>query len=113
MKRKEARRTNPFYVLLVLVGCTFVVTACAYGVMAFSDVAVSNSGEQLSPHSLNALLDRHGMVALLTQVVLLGVFSVAAMGTDQYWQRRDGSLDHSTSARNENLRKENTKGDLV
>ncbi len=100
MKRKATKRANPFYVLLVLVGLTFLVTACAYGVMAFTDVAVSASGEQLSPNGLNAFMDRHGMVTLLVQVVLLGLFAVAAMGTDEYWQRVDARSDQPADETN-------------
>ena len=32
---KAREPVNPFYVLLVLLGIVFLVTACAYGVMAY------------------------------------------------------------------------------
>jgi uncharacterized membrane protein len=77
--------TNPFYPLLVAVSIVFVITACAYCVMAFS--AISPRGGH-SAHPLLTFLDRHGMVLLMAEVAVLAAVSLLAMGTDRYWDRR-------------------------
>ena len=79
---------NPFYVLLVIVGIAFVVSACAFGVMAYRGVSLGRSGEPLAAGGLMAFMDQHGMILLGAQVLLLGLFTVGAIGTDEFWQRR-------------------------
>jgi len=86
-KRKST--TNPFYPLLVVLGLAFVVTACAFGVMAFRDISILGE-EPDSDGGLIGFMTRHGMTLLGVEVVLLGTCTVAAIGTDQYWQRRNG-----------------------
>lgn len=105
-KRKSA--INPFYVLLVLFGLVFFVTACAYGVMAFRAVSHAShkgfGGSSISggkmestpagptistePSQLMEFLDQHGMELLGIELVLLALATFAAMGTDSYWTRR-------------------------
>ncbi|MCI0492916.1 MAG: hypothetical protein L0Z07_08265 [Planctomycetes bacterium] len=84
--RKSA---NPFYVLLLLAGIAFAITATAYGVMAFRE---SRAGGQANvaeePHPLIAWMSRHGDAALLTELGFLAAFTIGAIGTDQFWQRR-------------------------
>ncbi len=84
---------NPFYVLLVIVGTAFVVTAFAYGLMAFNTVhptsVPSDSSVIPNPnHPLWQMLRRHGNQLLLWEVALLSVFTLAAMVTDTYWSGR-------------------------
>ena len=84
---KGKQPVNPFYVLLVVVGVVFFVTACAYGMMAFR--AIQPGGEAAGSDSgLLAFLNRYGMPLLLGEVALLAVVCFAAMATDQYWTRR-------------------------
>ena len=83
----EPKPFNPFYAVLVVVGVAFVVTACAYGVMTVRG---------LDPHAadeggLVGLMDRHGLSILVAELVLLGVLTVLAIGTDNYWTARTGS----------------------
>ncbi len=83
---KKKLGANPFYVVLLLVGVVFVVTACAYCVMAFTGakgVKVSESGSQLL-----VFLDRRGGLLLGVEVLVLAVASFAAMATDSFWSRR-------------------------
>jgi hypothetical protein len=80
--------TNPFYVLLVVFGVVFFVTACAYGLMAFRATAVGAPPAGESGQALMAFLDRFGMLLLAAEVALLAVASLAAMGTDSYWTHR-------------------------
>jgi hypothetical protein len=98
MKRKAAGRTNPFYVLLVAVGIAFLVTACAYGVMAYRDVAFSAADRQIASSGLIGFIDQHGMTALAVEVGLLGLFTVGAISTDSYWQRRSAAAEELSTA---------------
>lgn len=84
---------NPFYGLLLIAGIAFAVTATAYGVMAFRDArppaagAAANSAP--AEHPLMAWMSRHGEKMLLAELMLLAVFTFGAIGTDDYWQRRN------------------------
>jgi len=88
-RRKEA--FNPFYPLLVVFGVVFFVTACAYGLMAFR--AVNAGPGQETEHVMLAFLNRYGMLLLGAELALLAAASLAAMGTDSYWTRRNSSHD--------------------
>ena len=96
---------NPFYVLLVIVGTAFCLTACAYGLMAMralrpershdahavagsSGAADANSAARPGPHQLLAYMVRNGEKLLLIELAVLTVATFAAMGTDSYWIRR-------------------------
>jgi len=81
--------TNPFYVLCVLAGIAFTVTACAYGVMMLR----SNRGLDLSStapaeHPLMSFLDRYGMIILGGEVAVLAAVSLAAIMLDHYRGKR-------------------------
>jgi hypothetical protein len=114
---KKKSRTNPFYVLLVIFGVAFSLTACAYGVMAFravhgadvagfekrsaidgrwtgtsdpaSDRPASNLPAADTPagKSLLTFLDDHGAQLLGIELALLAVATFGAIGTDGYWNR--------------------------
>jgi hypothetical protein len=80
------KRRNPFYVLLVPVGAVFVVTAFAYGIMAFQ--AVNSSARAAAEHGSHPLfqwLHAHGDAAMLWEVGALAVLTLAALATDRYW----------------------------
>jgi hypothetical protein len=84
---------NPFYVLLVPVGVAFVVTAFAYGVMAFQSVSTLRGADPArNAHPLWTWLRRHGDETLLGELAVLGVLTAAAIGTDRWWSR-PGSSD--------------------
>lgn len=76
---------NPFYALLVVVGVLFVLTACAYLVMTLHEREPRIGAPA---HRLVELLDRYGLVALLVELGLLAVATVAAIATDEHWSRR-------------------------
>ena len=96
--RHSNKFANPFYSLLLVAGISFAVTATAYGVMAFRDArppAVGASMTATAEHPLMAWMSQHGEAALMTELAMLAVFTVGAIATDDYWQRRD-----ATSRRN-------------
>ena len=75
---------NPFYAALVVVGLAFALTTCAYTVMSFRELDPFAPEEQ----GLIALMKNHGLLILVSELGLLGVLTVAAIGTDDYWTRR-------------------------
>lgn len=83
-KRKS---TNPFYVLLVLAGTVFLVTALAYGVMTVRLSRPGGRSADSNPALMQLMRERGGTI-LLVELAALGVLTVAAIGTDDFWQRR-------------------------
>lgn len=89
--RRSEKFANPFYVLLVIAGVSFALTAFAYGVMTVrANAAVRTAAESPAPrqHPLMDWLNKHGDTALVTELALLAVCTFGAIGTDEYWQRR-------------------------
>jgi hypothetical protein len=83
------KRRNPFYVLLIPVGAAFVVTAFAYGIMAFQAVNVPSAHAREiasdSAHPLFQWLRTHGDAAMLWELTVLAVLTLAAIATDRVW----------------------------
>jgi hypothetical protein len=80
----QPKPMNPFYVALLPVGLVFVVTACAYVVMAM---------RTLNPHladeaGLVSVMKHHGVMIMVIELALLGAFTVAAIASDDFWVRR-------------------------
>ena len=94
--RRSRKSANPFYVLLILAGLSFAITATAYVVMAYReahahaapDVGAASTVVASDEHPLMVWMRRHGNTALLSELGLLAIFTFAAIGTDSYWQRR-------------------------
>lgn len=94
--RRSRKSANPFYVLLILAGLSFAITATAYVVMAFREAnahaePVAGAASTISSsdeHPLMQWMRRHGNAALLTELGLLAICTFAAIGTDSYWQRK-------------------------
>lgn len=83
---KPKEPINPFYLLLVVVGVLFFITACAYGVMTFQ--AARGSGlSGLGESSLNEFLKRHGEMALGIEVGVLLIATLGAMAIDRRRQQ--------------------------
>jgi hypothetical protein len=93
--RHSQRSANPFYVLLVIVGITFALTATAYGVMAFREArpagTQTQAGSIIIAHPLMAWMSQHGETTLITELALLATCTFGAIGTDDYWQRRSAA----------------------
>jgi hypothetical protein len=80
---------NPFYVLCVLAGVVFTVTACAYGVLMLqANRGLNVSGSVVAEHPLMNLLDRYGMIILGVEVAVLIAVSVSAIMLDHYRGKR-------------------------
>jgi hypothetical protein len=86
---KPKEPINPFYVLSAVVGVAFTITACAYLVLMWR----TNEGKSLASdaagvHPLMNLLDQHGLVILLVEVLLIGIVSIAAIVLDHFRGKR-------------------------
>jgi hypothetical protein len=80
----KRKRLNPFYALLVIVGLAFVVTAFAYGFMAFQQVnAVRAEAGRHAGHPLFQWLRTNGDQALVIELIAMALFTGAAIGTDR------------------------------
>lgn len=77
---------NPFYALVLIVGISFLLTACAYTVLAFLDV--QGHRETAAQSGLLNFLNEHGITLFGVELGMLCVVMVAAFATEDYWQRR-------------------------
>jgi hypothetical protein len=80
-------RANPFYVILVLVGVVFAITATAYGVMAVKQLHASQTpwAQQAKDAGFVLFMDRHGPKLMLIELGVLALATFAAIGTDSIW----------------------------
>jgi hypothetical protein len=88
--------TNPFYVLLVLAGTAFLVTALAYGVMMVRTSRPATGAAESNP-AMMQFMRTNGTKLILIELAALGVFTVAAIGTDGYWERRAAAKEAKES----------------
>jgi len=79
----QTKPTNPFYAALLVVGVVFAITACAYCVMT-----VRGLEPRPDEQGLMGVMSQHGLTILVVELVLLGVLTFAAIGTDEYWTRQ-------------------------
>ena len=94
--RRSRKFANPFYVLLLLAGLSFAITATAYVVMAYREAHAhveqlageASTVATTDEHPLMIWMRRHGNAALLSELGLLAICTFGAIGTDTYWQRR-------------------------
>ena len=97
---------NPFYVLLVPVGAAFVVTAFAYGFMAFQAVnpAPVDPSSPYAAGSLHPLLDwlrTRGDETMLVELAVLAALTVLAIAYDSWFdrsRRTEGSQQENSDA---------------
>jgi hypothetical protein len=88
--KSKRQASNPFYVVLMVVGVAFALTASAYGWSARL---------KLDPETFDrnaafiALVDRYGMVSMIVELGLLTVLTFLAIGTDEFWERRSAHRD--------------------
>ncbi|HJT34883.1 MAG TPA: hypothetical protein VJ783_22840 [Pirellulales bacterium] len=90
------RGFNPFYVLLVIVGIAFSITAFAYFVMTLKDAQAAGAADaNQAGAALLTFLDDYGAIAMAVELVLLALTTVGAISTDRYWMCRSGSNDNA------------------
>ncbi len=85
----QPKPTNPFYIVLLIAGVLFVVTACAYVVMTVNARDISRGGrENPSSQRFVEIVDRYGFAALMIELGVLAGATFGAIATDEYWTRR-------------------------
>lgn len=77
---------NPFYALVLIVGIGFLLTACAYTVLAFLDVR--GHGDTAARSGLLTFLSNYGIMLFGIELGVLCAAMVGAFATEDYWQRR-------------------------
>jgi formate hydrogenlyase subunit 3/multisubunit Na+/H+ antiporter MnhD subunit len=95
--RSKRQLTNPFYVVLMVVGVAFALTACAYGWSARLKLDAETFDRNAD---FIALVDRYGMLSMIVELALLTVLTFLAIGTDEFWERRAqhaGGIDEPPS----------------
>jgi len=120
------RIVNPFYPLIMVMGVIFFVTAFAFSTMAVrhqreSEIgwhvpkgvpsALDNGTEaSLTPHPLDRLMRRQGMLLLIVELVVLSIATFAAIGTDSFWERRSqrGILERPNGVSDRDRRLDNS-----
>jgi hypothetical protein len=76
--------TNPLYIAALPVGVLFAITACAFVVMTLK----GGDPQQGESTGLMRLLDHHGVLILIIELAVLGVLTMGAILTDDFWMRR-------------------------
>ena len=78
---------NPFYLIVVLVGVAFTVTACAYGMSTFIYMQIDNPRVP-HPDSVGWVeyVDQNGLTYMLVELVILGIATVGVLAWDSIFE---------------------------
>ncbi len=91
-------RINPFYPVLVLAGMAFAITACGFALMMVRGI---NSSGELDPETATGFipfLQEYGFTALMIELGVLALATVAAIATDEMWSDRVDQPQHRPAA---------------
>ena len=80
----QKKPTNPFYVAALPMGVLFALTACAYVVMMVR--TIGPGAEEAT--GLVQLMEQHGIHLMIAELGALGILTVAAIASDDFWTRR-------------------------
>jgi hypothetical protein len=80
---------NPFYLLLLIASCAFIVTALAYAVVPVLEQKARDMGQDPPPSPFRDSLRVDGWKWLLVEVAVMVVFGLLSMGLDRYRRYRD------------------------
>lgn len=86
MTEKEPR--NPLYLLLLLAGLAFILTALAYAVVPVLEEKARDQGVVPPPSPWRDALRQSGWKWLLWEVAALVVLGIACMGLDRFRRLR-------------------------
>lgn len=84
------KRSNPFYIALMVVGVIFAVTASAYLMMT---VRMMDPRKPLE-EGLVGLMSNYGIAIMMVELGILTILTFLAIGTDEYWT---GSAEATSS----------------
>ena len=80
---------NPFYMLLLMTSCAFIVTALAYAVVPALEQKARDMGQDPPPSPFRDSLRHDGWKWLLVQVAIMVVFGFLSMGLDRWRRYKD------------------------
>ena len=83
---------NPLYLLLLLVGVLFCVTALAYAVVPILEEKAREAGQIPPPSPFREALNQNGWLWLLVEVAALIVLGLASMAVDHFRRIRKEKL---------------------
>lgn len=85
----QKKPINPFYVVLVLAGVAFGLTALSYFIMAAMATYDPVSAREAMDREggLLAAMDRFGVQLMRLELLVLAAATFLAIGTDRFWTR--------------------------
>ena len=101
---QPSKVVNPFYVLLVLAGCAFAITASAYGVMTVRQLNRSRTDVSPADDRFTELMDEQGPKIMFLELLLLGIGTVGAITVDQYFAADESGSQGISGSRHDAVR---------
>jgi hypothetical protein len=83
------KRTNPFNVVLGVVGFLFTITAVSYCVFVLRGVQASEANAAAPPAMFEQLMDGYGTSILVALLAVLAVATIGAVAFDSVEGRRE------------------------
>lgn len=83
------KRTNPFNVVLGIVGILFTITAMSYCVFVLRGVQAAGGNAAAPPAAFERLMDDYGTSILVVQLAVLAIATVGAVAFDDAEGRRE------------------------
>lgn len=83
------KRTNPFNVVLGVVGFLFTITAMSYCVFVLRGVQAAGANAAAPPAAFERLMDDYGTSILVVQLAVLAIATVGAVAFDDAEGRRE------------------------
>ncbi len=92
------KRTNPFNVVLGVVGFLFTITAMSYCVFVLRGVQAAEANAAAPPAAFEKLMDGYGTSILVGQLAVLAIATVGAVAFDSAEGRRQEARRKSAAA---------------
>src|SRR5262245_30925932 len=89
---------NPFYLLLLIAGMVFVVTALAYAVIPVLEEKAADAGNPPPPSPLRDALRAHGWKWILCEVGAIFLFGTLSMVLDRLRSLKKERLERTIRA---------------
>jgi len=86
MTSPKSERRNPFYILLIVAGFAFVLTALAYAVVPVLEQKAREAGNPPPRSPFRDSLREDGWLWLLWQGGVIAILAILSMGLDR-WRR--------------------------
>ncbi len=94
----QSEPTNPFYLLLLVVGLVFIVTVLAYAVIPVIEQKAMDAGQMPPDSPFRDSLRQDGWKWVLGEVALLVVLGLASMGLDRWRRLRQDAASEKPAA---------------